>query len=143
MWFTLEVEEKGGLLWRQRKKVVYPGERGERGKRWFTLEIKEKGGREKTWFTLEKEEKRGLLWRQRKKVFNPRDMEKKKNQQSCYGRTSRDSFTRWIISKEQAKTLSLILSLTMQQKIVKTISACTESTSLILYRVNLKKIFIS
>jgi hypothetical protein len=60
--------------------VVYPGERGERGKRWFTLEIKEKGGREKTWFTLEKEEKRGLLWRQRKKVFNPRDMEKKKNQ---------------------------------------------------------------
>jgi hypothetical protein len=44
-WFTqitLEMEEKGGLPWRLRKKVVYCGDRG---KRWFTLEIGEKSKR--------------------------------------------------------------------------------------------------
>jgi hypothetical protein len=43
--------------------------------------------------------------------------------------------------KEQAKTLSLIFSSTKKQKIVTTISACTESTYLLLEAI--KTIFIS
>jgi hypothetical protein len=38
----------------------------------------------------------------------------------------------YVISKEQAKPLSLIFSLNKQQKIVKTMSACTECTYLLL-----------
>jgi hypothetical protein len=44
------------------------------------------------------------------------------------------------ISEEQAKTLSLIFSTTNKQKIVKTVSACTESTFII---ISLNKKFIS